>query len=114
MNMNDSVYLVISCRETNDSDQECDFVVDGKYLLIEAIEQVNIYELDNAEERLKAKYPTNLLITTHLFVLSSIQIAIRKRELEAELLANNMTVPIEDSGNRIVNVFNWEEKLPSC
>ena len=40
MNINDPVYLVISCRETTDADDETDFIINNQHYLIQAIDVV--------------------------------------------------------------------------
>lgn len=111
MNINDPVYLVISCRDTNDADLECDLIINDKHILVEAIERVGLSGLDDAEQRLKDAFPQNTLITTHTPFLNLIMLAVKRQDLEVELKSFGGTPVCESSDNRVSHAFNWKDKL---
>ena len=65
MNINDPVYLVISCRKTTDTDVETDFIINDQHYLIQAIERVNLDGMIDAESKLRSKFPKNLILSTY-------------------------------------------------
>lgn len=110
MNINDPVYLVISCRDTNDTDLECDLIIDDKHILVDAIERVGLSGLDDAEQRLNDAFPQNTLITTHTPFLNLIMLTVKRQDLEAQLNACGDTVLSKPSDSRVGKAFNWKDK----
>lgn len=110
MNINDPVYLVISCRNAVEADLECDLIVDDNHILVDAIERVNLSDLDGAEQRLKDAFPQNTLITTHTPFLNLIMLAVKRQDLELRLSALGGTPISKPDDNRVSKAFGWKDK----
>lgn len=111
MNINDPVFLVISCRDTNDADLECDLIIDDKHILVDAIERVDLDGLEDAEQRLKDTFPQNTLITTHIPFLNLIMLAVKRQDLELQLNDLGETAISKPDDNRVSKAFRWKDKL---
>ncbi len=110
MNINDPVYLVISCRKTTDTDVETDFIINDQHYLIQAIERVNLDGMIDAEPKLRSKFPKNLILSTHTPLLNMLDIYTRKMDLESQIAADGGLVHVKKSTGRIAKAFEWESK----
>ena len=108
MNINDPVYLVISCRKTTDTDIETDFIINDQHYLIQAIERVNLDGMIDAESKLRRKFPKTLILSTHTPLLKMLDIYTRKMDLESQIAADGGLVHVKKSTGRIAEAFAWE------
>lgn len=110
MNKSDLVFLIISCREATDADVETDFIINDQHYLVQAIERVDLQGMDDAESKLKSKFPKNLILSTHIPLLNMFDIYTRKMDLESQIAADGGLVHVKKSTGRIAEAFEWESK----
>lgn len=110
MKNNELAYLVISCRKANDDDLESHFIINDTHYLIQAIEKSSGENIDQAEEKLKQRFPKNLLMTTFPSLLEDINLSSEILELESELALSNNLVYSKKEPDKIMDAFNWEQK----
>lgn len=113
-NLNDTNYLIFALREQNDSDNEADFTLDDKLYLVEAVSEATYSDLLEKEEEMETKFPNCRILTTHLPLFNLIETLIKKRKLEAQVIADGLPLIHPPSTGRIAEAFNWDQKLDTA
>lgn len=100
-------FLIFSLKEATEADLEVDFVINDIQYVAEAISTAGKDDLSDKEERLKAKFPNNMTMTTYRPLFSYIERAVQIRKLEAEMVAKGM--PIDNvPQDRTYKALSWE------
>ena len=107
MTLEADTFLIFSLKEATEADPEVDFVINDIKYVAEAISTAGEDDLSEKEERLKAKFPRNMTMTTYRPLFRYIERAVQIRKHESEMVANGM--PIDNTPqDRTYKALNWE------
>lgn len=107
MTLEADTFLIFSLKEATEADPEVDFVINDIKYVAEAISTAGEDDLSEKEERLKAKFPRNMTMTTYRPLFRYIERAVQIRKHEAEMVAKGM--PIDNTPqDRTYKALNWE------
>ena len=106
---NDDIYLVFACRKANQSDTEVDFIIDDEKFVICAVSKANLYNLEEKQMAIEARFPKHKVLITHRPLFNLIETLAKLEQLESAMISDGDLIGNKPTG-RIVDALNWENK----
>ena len=105
----DDIYLVFACRNANQNDTEVDFIINDEKFVIHAASKANLYNLEEKQIALEAKFPKHKILITHRPLFNLVETLAKLEQFEAAMISDGDLISDKPKG-RIVDAFNWEDK----